>query len=65
MLVTDLVEQTGQKLQIPLPNFRSKSVDLKTGKSHLSGAMAALHQHRQPLQIADYLLAHHGNRKRG
>ncbi|RYB95119.1 hypothetical protein EUA93_12655 [Nocardioides oleivorans] len=51
-------ERMCQRLRIPLPNLRTPSVDLSTGKKQLSTAMSVLQQHAAPLQIADYLLAH-------
>lgn len=61
MLDTDLVEVMCQRLRINLPNLRTDFVDYTAGKEQLKRAMGVLRQHSEPLQIADYLLAH-GNR---
>lgn len=58
MLDTGLTEQMCQTLRISLPNLRTSRVDLSNGKWQLSNGMKALSEHPEPLQIADYLLAH-------
>jgi hypothetical protein len=57
MLNVSLAEEMCQSLRIPLPELRSP-VGTSAGERQLSVALAKLVAHGQPLQIADYLLAH-------
>lgn len=63
MLDTAMAERMCQTLRIPLPDLRTDDVGPATGDSQLKSAMKALLQHRAPLQIADFLLAHGGHAK--
>src|SRR4051812_23077986 len=51
MLNTDLAEQMCQVLRIPLPNLRSRTVNLAVGTNQLNGAIETLAGHPTPLQI--------------
>lgn len=57
MLSTSMAEEMCQSLRIPLPSMRW-GVSQTAGERQLSTALAKLAEHGQPLQIADYLLAH-------
>lgn len=57
-LNADLVEVMCQRLRIRLPNLRMDSIDYSVGRNLLDGAVSVLKSHAEPLQIADYLLAH-------
>lgn len=61
MLDTDLAEEMCQTLQIPLPDLRRDFVDSAAGKEQLDAALKAISAHPEPLQVADYLLAHGGH----
>ena len=63
MLDVVLAEEMAQILRITLPNLRAGERNPRTGERQLQSAMEALMKHSQPLQIADYLLAHEGNAK--
>lgn len=60
VLDTDLAETMCQRLQIPLPNLRSRVLSNSIGRTQLDNAMKILGSHEAPLQIADFLLAHGG-----
>jgi len=53
-----LAEELAQTLKVVMPNLRYTSTDYSEGQRQLGMALAALSHHPQPLQIADYLLAH-------
>lgn len=53
-----LTEHMAQSLRIPLPNLRVIGTDYREGQGQLSQAMEHLRKHGQPIQIADYILAH-------
>jgi hypothetical protein len=57
-LKVDMAESMCQTLRIPLPNLRVPFMDYSRGKEQLTKAVNVLAQHKAPLQIADYLLAH-------
>ncbi|MEU9516879.1 hypothetical protein [Micromonospora sp. NPDC048169] len=61
MLDTALAERMCQILKVPLPNLRSATTDYTVGQQQLKNALIALRNHKEPLQIADYLLAHGGH----
>ncbi len=63
MLDTDLAEGMCQRLRIPLTNLRARKVESQFGNYQLKTAMETFVKHPQPLQIADYLLAHDGHAK--
>jgi hypothetical protein len=60
MLDVVLAEEMAQTLRITLPNLGTGERSPRAGAHQLQSAMAALMKHSQPLQIADYLLAHDG-----
>jgi len=63
MLDAVLAEEMAQTLRITIPNLRAPEPHPGTGERQLQSAIVALGKHSQPLQIADYLLAHDGNAK--
>jgi hypothetical protein len=65
MLDAVLAEEMAQTLRITLPSLRAGEPHPRTGEHQLQSAMEALIEHSQPLQIADYLLAHDGHAKAG
>jgi hypothetical protein len=65
MLDVVLAEEMAQTLRITLPNLRTGERNPRAGANQLQSAMEALTKHSQPLQIADYLLAHGENAKAG
>lgn len=58
VLNEELVEHMCQRLQIPLPSVRITYFDTRNGREQIAKAMGALATHTDPLQVADYLLAH-------
>jgi hypothetical protein len=58
-----LVEPMCQRLQIPLPSVRITYYDASNGREQITKAMGALRSHSNPLQVADYLLAHNDQAK--
>ncbi len=63
MLDTDLAEHMCQRLRISFSNLRSQLVSQSTGENQLTKAVNVLSKHSNPLEIADYLLAHGGHAK--
>jgi hypothetical protein len=57
-LDTALTEAMCQRLRIPLPDVRSQTKSVDGANTKVRIAMAALTKHDDPLQVADYLLAH-------
>lgn len=51
-------EEMAQTLRIALPNLRVKRFDESAGQQQINSAMKSLRAFGQPLQVADYLLAH-------
>lgn len=51
-------EEMAQSLRIPLGNLRVRSTDYSAGQKQLSSALQTFKSHGNPLQIADYMLAH-------
>ena len=60
ILDTKLAENLCQTLQIPAPSLRHNR-DWDSGGRALALALKTVTSHSQPLQIADYLLAHDGH----
>lgn len=58
----NLAEELCQSLRIPLPDLSKEPEAAYQGERLLTTAMDTLTRHKHPLQIADYLLAHGGNR---
>lgn len=60
-LDTAVAEHMSQRLRIPLPNLQVRTLDYARGQAQLKRALEIFRAHPQPLQIADYLLAHKGH----
>lgn len=54
---TALLEHMAHSLRIPMPSVKWTEPDEHAGPQLIARTMTALHAHRHPLQIADFLLA--------